>query len=49
MRAAERFAREDGAYGLQLETAHTNARAQALYESDGYARDAVFRVYVKEL
>jgi ribosomal protein S18 acetylase RimI-like enzyme len=48
MRAAEAFARADDAYGLQLETAHTNARAQALYESEGYARDRVFRVYVKE-
>ncbi len=49
MRAAEAYARADGVRLLQLETAHTNASARALYESEGYARDTVFRTYTKTI
>ena len=45
MRRAEQHARETGACGLTLSTAVDNARAQRLYESERYKRDAVFCVY----
>src|SRR5579864_406125 len=45
MRRAEQHARETGACGLTLSTALDNARAQRLYESEHYVRDAVFCVY----
>ena len=45
MRAAQDFAREAGAVRIDLSTARTNARAQALYESLGWQRDDVFLVY----
>lgn len=45
MRRAEQHARETGSAGLTLSTAVDNSRAQALYESESYARDAVFLVY----
>ena len=45
MAAAERFAADDGACGLELATAHTNLRAQGLYESRGWKLDEVFRRY----
>jgi GNAT superfamily N-acetyltransferase len=45
MRRAEQHARDTGAGGLTLSTAHDNARAQRLYESERYERDAVFCVY----
>jgi GNAT superfamily N-acetyltransferase len=45
MRRAEQHARETGACGLTLSTALDNARAQRLYESERYQRDAVFCVY----
>jgi GNAT superfamily N-acetyltransferase len=45
MRRAEQHARETGAWGLTLSTALDNARAQRLYESERYQRDAVFCVY----
>jgi ribosomal protein S18 acetylase RimI-like enzyme len=49
MRRAERHARETGAAGLTLSTALDNARAQRLYESELYERDAVFCVYNRML
>jgi ribosomal protein S18 acetylase RimI-like enzyme len=45
MRAAQAFGREAGAVRLDLTTARTNARAQALYESLGWQRDDVFLTY----
>lgn len=47
-RAAE-FGRERGATQLELFTAHTNTRAQALYESQGWKQDHEFRSYVLRL
>jgi ribosomal protein S18 acetylase RimI-like enzyme len=49
MRRAEQHARESGAAGLTLSTALDNTRAQALYESEHYARDEVFCVYNRML
>ena len=45
MLAAQAFAREAGAVRLDLGTARTNTRAQALYESLGWRRDDVFLGY----
>jgi ribosomal protein S18 acetylase RimI-like enzyme len=45
MRAAQDFGRRAGAVRLDLSTARTNVRAQALYESLGWQRDEVFLVY----
>jgi len=45
MLAAQAHAREAGAVRLDLTTAHTNTRAQALYESLGWKRDEAFRTY----
>ena len=45
MLAAQSFGREAGAARLDLGTARTNARAQALYESLGWKRDDVFLTY----
>ena len=45
MRAAQEFGRAAGAVRLDLSTAHSNGRAQALYESEGWRRDEVFRTY----
>jgi ribosomal protein S18 acetylase RimI-like enzyme len=45
MVAAQAFGREAGAVRLDLSTARTNARAQALYESLGWQRDDDYLVY----
>ena len=45
MRAAQEVGRQAGAVRLDLSTARTNARAQALYESLGWQRDDVYLVY----
>ena len=45
MLAAQAFAREAGAVRLDLGTARTNMRAQALYESLGWQRDDVYLTY----
>lgn len=47
MQAAEDTALARGCARLDLTTAHTNTRAQALYESRGWALDTVFRSYNK--
>jgi len=47
MEAAEIFAKSTGAVGMTLSTAHTNTRAQPLYEKRGFIRDADFTVYNK--
>ncbi len=49
MEAAHQFARAQGAATVELETAHTNTTAQALYESLGYRQDLEFRHYVLKL
>ncbi len=45
MLAAQHFGRQAGAVRLDLSTARTNARAQALYESLGWQRDEAYLVY----
>ena len=45
MLAAQDFGRAAGAVRLDLSTARTNTRAQALYESLGWRRDDVFLSY----
>lgn len=45
MQAAEDDSRLAGCARLDLQTAHTNLRAQGLYESRGWQLDTVFRVY----
>ena len=45
MQAAQAFGRAAGAVRLDLATARTNTRAQALYESEGWQRDDVFLTY----
>lgn len=49
MQAAETYAASTGAARLELSTAKTNAVAQSLYESQGWARDEAFYVYNKPL
>jgi ribosomal protein S18 acetylase RimI-like enzyme len=49
MEAAHAFARAQGAATVELDTAHTNTSAQALYDSLGYRRDLEFRHYVLTL
>jgi GNAT superfamily N-acetyltransferase len=49
MDAARDHAIQTGASGIELSTAHSNQPAQRLYESLGYARDEVFRVYSLKL
>jgi ribosomal protein S18 acetylase RimI-like enzyme len=49
MRAARDFGRSAGAARLDLTTARTNTRAQALYESEGWQRDDVFLTYNLDL
>lgn len=49
MESAQDFARAQGAASIELDTAHTNTAAQALYESLGYERDLEFRHYALSL
>lgn len=49
MEAAQAFAQAQGAAAIELDTAHTNTLAQALYESLGYERDLEFRHYALSL
>jgi len=49
MQAAHAFARERGAAAIELDTAHMNTAAQALYESLGYQHDLEFRHYALTL
>ena len=49
MLAAQAHARASGAARLDLSTARTNTRAQALYESLGWRRDEVFLTYSLDL
>jgi GNAT superfamily N-acetyltransferase len=45
LQAAAEYGRRVGAVRLGLSTEETNQTAQAVYESLGWKRDAVFRVY----
>jgi GNAT superfamily N-acetyltransferase len=45
LEAAKAHARAAGALRLSLRTAHTNTRAQAVYERNGWKRDERFRQY----
>ncbi|HEY8976223.1 MAG TPA: GNAT family N-acetyltransferase [Burkholderiaceae bacterium] len=45
MRAARDFGRQAGAARLDLQTAHANTKAQALYESEGWTLETVYRTY----
>ncbi|MCA0175405.1 MAG: GNAT family N-acetyltransferase [Proteobacteria bacterium] len=49
MQAAEAHARATGCVAMELSTARSNTRAQALYTSQGWVRDEVFFVYGKTL
>lgn len=49
MLAAEARARADGKARMDLTTAKTNQKAQALYESLGWVRDEVFYAYNRSL
>lgn len=49
MRAAEAHARDTGAARMELSTARSNAKAQALYEFLGWQRDDVFLHYSLDL
>ncbi|MCL3817478.1 GNAT family N-acetyltransferase [Aeromicrobium wangtongii] len=42
-----RMAAEAGAASVKLSTAHTNTRAQAVYERHGYQLDQTYRSYAK--
>lgn len=47
LKQAEQFAREDGAKGLALSTAKTNATAKATYEQAGWKQELVFDHYYR--
>lgn len=47
--AATDYARQIGAVWLSLSTANDNLSAQALYEADGWVREALFVSYNKNL
>ena len=49
MLAAHEYAASNGMARLDLTTAKDNLKAQALYESLGWARDEVFYVYSKQI
>lgn len=49
MQAAEAHARAEGCVAMELSTARSNTRAQALYARQGWVRDEVFFVYGKAL
>ena len=49
MLAAHNYAANNGMARLDLSTAKNNLKAQALYESLGWARDDVFYTYSKEI
>lgn len=49
LQAAESRARAEGKARMDLSTARTNLRAQALYESLGWVRDELFLTYNRKL
>jgi ribosomal protein S18 acetylase RimI-like enzyme len=46
---AANLAKDAGVTAIELATAHTNTRAQAVYERSGYVLDEVFRTYEKPI
>jgi ribosomal protein S18 acetylase RimI-like enzyme len=46
---AATLATEAGAIAIELSTAHTNLRAQAVYDRSGYQADTVYKHYEKPL
>jgi GNAT superfamily N-acetyltransferase len=49
LETAATLAKEAGVISIELATAHTNLRAQAVYDRHGYAPDEVYRHYEKTL
>ena len=49
LRFAHQWARAQGAFRVDLETAHTNVTAQSVYEALGYELDTEFRKYSFDL
>jgi GNAT superfamily N-acetyltransferase len=49
LETAATLAKEAGVISIELATAHTNLRAQAVYDRHGYAPDQVYRHYEKAL
>ena len=49
LETAATLAVDEGVIAIELATAHTNTRAQAVYVRHGYALDEVFRGYEKPL
>ncbi len=49
MKKAEEYSIATGAINIQLETAHTNIEAQALYDSLGYKWEQDYRTYALKL
>lgn len=47
LQTVARMAADAGAVAVELSTAHTNTRAQAVYERHGYRLDEVYRSYEK--
>jgi ribosomal protein S18 acetylase RimI-like enzyme len=43
------LAKDAGVTAIELATAHTNLRAQAVYERSGYVLDEVFRTYERPI
>lgn len=46
---AAELAKEAGAIAIELATAHTNLRAQAVYDRSGYVRDEVYLHYERPI
>ena len=46
---AAALAKDAGVTAIELATAHTNLRAQAVYERSGYVLDEVFRTYERPI
>ncbi|MEJ7636087.1 GNAT family N-acetyltransferase [Aeromicrobium sp.] len=49
LETASKLAVEAGVIAIELATAHTNLRAQAVYDRSGYAVDEVYQHYAKQL
>ncbi|MCW2799917.1 MAG: family N-acetyltransferase [Aeromicrobium sp.] len=47
--AAAALAKDAGVTAIELATAHTNLRAQAVYDRNGYVLDEVFRTYERPI
>jgi ribosomal protein S18 acetylase RimI-like enzyme len=49
LETAAALAKDAGVTAIELATAHTNLRAQAVYERSGYVLDEVFRTYERPI